>query len=1111
MKKHRKTAFIVLLGSFGLAAVISYMTQNEYMNAALRPCIVLLAFFSFYFYVKPMKEYWNGRRLVLTALSIWLFMDVLALFRFFMPFSWSENYWVFDGIEIILGVMVRILLYISVLLVYHYLTRQLHPFLMISDIFITLACVSTAVWMIFFRGETYPLKDERFGRLLQGDIAELTSVFYMIMSLLTLGILMVSSFYYTGRKITMGYQLLLVSVTIISSADLFLSFVSMNSLDKRQIAMLYDIAFFLIIVGSLIYENSSVNEKFFDRKLDHIPTSWLNALYLLIYPALIILTVGFHSAVLLYILLIIFYCYSILYTKQIRKVDYLLERERNYSEKLQLYSNVLEQAPMSVVIADVDGKVQYVNPYFQRTTGFLAEDIIGEQPYYVLENAEMNQQYQEVWKSISQGKEWSGDLISKNKEGEDYEERAIILPIKDKDEKITHFVSIKQNISEEKRIKNQLSNQSYFTSQLLDVIPGAIFYTSLDDYFLGGNKECRRIFGINTEELRGVKLSKTFFMLGERYQKYLRMKEESVKSKSISIRQISVLAEDCTERTALFSLCPFYLSDNSIGGFLGIMTDITDLKQNEADLEEALKKAKEAATAKTTFLANMSHEIRTPMNAILGMTYLTMKTDLNQKQMDYIIKIQNAASSLLGIINEILDFSKFESGKLEMEQTEFYMETVLSNAIDLFVPKAFEKQLEFLYHISNDLPKTLIGDPLRLGQIITNLVSNAVKFTERGEIEIDVSCEQQYAGRIKLRISVRDTGIGIVQSSKEKIFEAFTQMDSSTTRKYGGTGLGLTICQRLVEMMDGTLWVESEYGKGSTFTFTAWFDYKDDRIQSANIPVQLEGKRALVVDDNRAAGKILKEYLEVLGMAVEVTESGEEAIARMLNTAKSQQYTMVFLDWQMPGLSGMETAEKIKTSSVILGDPLLFIVAGNNIGELSSQPQASYVDGYLSKPINQQTLKDMLLKVYKTYEAASSSVKSADNDVYDLSGKHILLVEDNEINRQIAYELLTQHGIDVELAQNGLEALEAVSQAMNKRPFQLVLMDIQMPVMDGFTATEKIHELDENLPVIAMTARTMEDEKEKCYLAGMNDHIAKPIDPFYMFYTIAKWVRSESN
>jgi len=537
------------------------------------------------------------------------------------------------------------------------------------------------------------------------------------------------------------------------------------------------------------------------------------------------------------------------------------------------------------------------------------------------------------------------------------------------------------------------------------------------------------------------------------------------------------------------------------------------LQKSNEELKIAEKQAAEAAHAKSNFLARMSHEIRTPMNAIMGLAYLALSGNPPAKTADYLRKIKDAADNLLGIINDILDFSKAEANKIALEKLPFNLEELFDSFSNLIVLKAQEKNLELIIAIDPEIPLNLIGDPLRLSQILTNLGTNAVKFTEHGEVLISAELLERLDNQVTLRFVVKDTGIGLSQDQIDILFESFSQADESTTRKFGGTGLGLAICKHLAELMGGKIWVESIPGKGSSFFFTISFEIAtEQQAVKNNHWLDLRGIRVLVVDDNANAREVLAKMFTSLNMEVETAASGEEAL-RILDIADKEKttYDLVLMDWKMPGLNGIETSHTIKSRQNMSHVPAILMVTAYDIEDAQKDEQIFSVDGFLTKPVKQSVLFDTVMKILNPEKADGNSGQAViNNDSYlsllpSILGAEVLLVEDNKINQQIASELLMQAGLIVNIANNGYEAIAMVA----KKPFDLVLMDIHMPELDGIETTRKIRSDNQfaDLPIVAMTANAMEGDKELSLAAGMNDHITKPIDPGILQNTLIKWIK----
>ncbi len=528
--------------------------------------------------------------------------------------------------------------------------------------------------------------------------------------------------------------------------------------------------------------------------------------------------------------------------------------------------------------------------------------------------------------------------------------------------------------------------------------------------------------------------------------------------------------------------------------------------------EEAKSQAEAASQIKDQFLANMSHEIRTPMNAIIGLSHLCLQTAMSQKQQDYLQKINGSAKSLLGILNDILDVSKIEAGKMEIDQTTFDLEEVMGNLATIVGNRAQEKNLEFLMQTAPDVPNILIGDPLRLSQVLINLAGNAVKFTEKGEVVVRVARARETSDEVVLRFSVIDTGIGMSQKEIDKLFQPFTQADASITRKFGGTGLGLTISKRLVEMMGGRIWVESNPGYGSRFIFVARFKKVDKQLNYNQSALNdLRGLRVLAVDHNENGLEILKGYLDSFDLDVSIAGNSQDALdlVRKANE-ENRPFGLIVIDCKIPGLDGMELARKLRELTFLSFRPKVLLITSGDQDEMLLQIDNKLMDGILAKPLQQRKLLDAVSKVSGRNVLSSGKFKIFSEQlnpelISHIRGARLLLVEDNEINRQVAQELLEGFGIDVTAAENGEQAIAL----LKDEQFDGVLMDMQMPVMDGVTATREIRKNPQltKLPIIALTANVMVSEQKEHVDAGITDHIGKPIDPDRLVATLAKWVR----
>ncbi|MFA7326810.1 MAG: response regulator [Candidatus Kapaibacterium sp.] len=544
-----------------------------------------------------------------------------------------------------------------------------------------------------------------------------------------------------------------------------------------------------------------------------------------------------------------------------------------------------------------------------------------------------------------------------------------------------------------------------------------------------------------------------------------------------------------------------------------------ELEKTQIMLENKAHELEISSNYKSQFLANMSHEIRTPMNGIIGLSYLALKTNLDDQQLNYLQKIDFSAKSLLRIINDILDFSKIEAGKLTIEEIEFDLEQVLEDVTTVISSKAQEKGLELIYIIESDVPLNLIGDPLRLNQILTNICSNAIKFTEAGEIVIRISKISKKENSVSLLISVKDTGIGISQEGMDRLFSSFTQADSTTTRKFGGSGLGLTITKNLVELMGGKISVESELGTGSTFNIELSYNCSglcsglEDTTSIVPI-IKLNGMKVLICDDNETSRNILAEKLEPFNLDVTVAESGSEAI-RLLESAQDKPFEILLIDSQMPELDGVETIKLIRSNRNIQEVPIIIMITEFDREEILEQAKSYGINEYLVKPISSSKLLDSIITAKKLTSPTRENHVVEETKISlgldKIAGARILLVEDNSINRLVAGEILESSGFNVEYAKNGKIAIEMVNKQKEDNPYNLIFMDLQMPELDGYEATKGIRQIEnaKSTPIIALTADAVTGTKEKCLKSGMNGFISKPLEPDQVFKTLVEWIKPE--
>ncbi len=686
----------------------------------------------------------------------------------------------------------------------------------------------------------------------------------------------------------------------------------------------------------------------------------------------------------------------------------------------------------------------------------------------------------------------------------------------DSDGKPIITIGTVQDITLFEEKKNELEQEKILLKTIINSTPFRVFWKDSQGHYLGANNAFIRDASLNNEsEIIG---KDDFEMVWANEASLYRADDfEVMNSKTPKLNIIEEQTQADGNKIILeTSKIPLRDMNNSVVGIIGIYQDITEkikltkelailnnnlekkVEEKTFELRIAKELAEEATRTKSSFLANMSHEIRTPMNGIIGMAHLALKTNLDSKQRNYISKINVSANNLLGIINDILDISKIEAGKLELDKDNFDLFKIVENVINLVELKAEDKHLDITVDYDPLVGKSYFGDSLRISQILVNLMSNAVKFTSQGEVGLSIKKVAQ--NRIKFEVS--DTGIGLSQEQIDKLFISFSQADSSTTKKYGGTGLGLAISKQLVELMNGKIWVESELGVGSKFIFEIELEEKDKQ-QAFTI---FSNRKVLIVDDCRSWLEILNHLLFSFGLDVTTANSGEEAI-ELLRENKNR-YDLMMIDWNMPNLNGIETCKIIDKELQINSEKVILISAYTQ-ESLSQEIKDARISHYLHKPINPSLLNDMLNEIFlgKINEQKIDLRNEQNNLPYrmkTLEGSNILLVEDNATNQEIIVELLSDSGIKIDIADNGFEAIKMYESNPNK--YELILMDIQMPVLDGYEATKEIRSLDKNIPIIALTANAMKEDIEKTKQVGMNRHLNKPIEVEKLYETLLEFL-----
>ena len=763
---------------------------------------------------------------------------------------------------------------------------------------------------------------------------------------------------------------------------------------------------------------------------------------------------------------------------------------------------------------DMHGKIVFINPSALDMLGYTEDELLGQCFNTSISEKRKNRANPNEMGVIQQvlhdGQPHWGELSTLHrKDGSSFPVEFRAAPIIDEGV-VTGAVVTFQDITERKQVQDDLDAQNKTLNAITTSTSNAIVMCDNDGNISFWNKGAETMFGHTNAEAMGQNLHELIaparFIRAhwDAFPKWQKTGKGNAIGKTLELVGV---------RKGGYAF-PIEISLSSV--FLrqhwhavAIVRDITDRKQEEELLSQAKLAAEAANLAKSEFLANMSHEIRTPMNAILGLVQLVLDTPLTPKQDDFLRKAHASSRALLNILNDILDYSKIEAGRLEICKLPFRVEEPLKDVADLHAAQMSEKGLELFLEIDPDVPQAVVGDAMRLTQVLNNLVGNAVKFTDQGEIHIKAEVANSYEEMTTLRFSVRDTGIGLDKIQMDRLFQAFTQGDGSITRKYGGTGLGLTICQRLVGLMGGEITVSSTKGQGATFVFTISVCSAPDFNIQPDLH-QLENCKILAVDDQETARMILKQLLDAWSMETHTAASGEDALAQIEEAELSKQpFKAVLLDWRMPGMSGLDVAHRLQESASQgrLSHPLLVVmVTAYDKEELLAQVGSIHLDGVLTKPVTPSSLFDALLTSSHHNPATPLAIRQVrDTNLPNFTGKHVLLVEDNAINQQVAAEFLKRFSLTVILANNGAEAVDWVK----RESFDLVFMDLHMPVMDGLEATRRIRILPngKNLPIIAMTAAVMPEDRNRCAACGMVDFVSKPIDPDELTQAIRRWLK----
>jgi PAS domain S-box-containing protein len=765
------------------------------------------------------------------------------------------------------------------------------------------------------------------------------------------------------------------------------------------------------------------------------------------------------------------------------------QADENLRKAHEMVRAVVEASPIAITALDGDDNVVLYSPAAEKMFGWSAAEVLGKPLPYV--RRESSEGHKAILARALAGESLTNvELRRQRKDGTWVDFLLSTAPMFDAQGKVVAQLGVMSDITERKQAEQALQESQARLQTIVDSVQTGILIIDPDTH---------RIVDINPVALRLIGAPR-HQVVGEVCHKFICPAERgscpvSDLEQVVENSERVLLTASGERRKIIKTVVPV-----AIGGrkhLLESFIDITDRKQAEEDLRIAKEAAEAASRAKSDFLANMSHEIRTPMNGIIGMTELALDTPLNSEQRDYLLMVRDSADSLLTLINDVLDFSKIEVGKLTLDPTEFDLHDALTNTLRLLSVRASEKGLEVAWSAHEGVPERVRGDAGRVRQIIVNLVGNAIKFTQQGEVVVEVEVESRRDDNVLLHFTVRDTGIGIAPDKQQVIFEAFTQADSSMTRQYGGTGLGLTICSRLVQMMGGKMWLESAPGEGSTFHFTARFELPHAKaVDTRPSPaVDLRGVPVLVVDDNSTNRKILEAMLKRWLMAPELACDGAQGLLALERAASAgAPFPLVLLDAQMPEMDGFSIVERIRQNPRLAGATIMMLTSAGERGDVTRCRELG-IAVYLVKPIRQSELLEAILASQGKSPTAPSPVTVITRHTLreDRRKLQILLVEDNPVNQQVAARLLEKRGHMVTVASNGSEALPFLKQSR----FDLCLMDVQMPVMDGFEATVAIRKEEalsgRHLPIIAMTAHAMQGDRERCLAVGMDAYISKPI------------------
>jgi PAS domain S-box-containing protein len=780
-----------------------------------------------------------------------------------------------------------------------------------------------------------------------------------------------------------------------------------------------------------------------------------------------------------------------------------------------LQSAIFNSANFSSIATDAKGVIQIFNVGAERMLGYTAADVMDKitpadisDPQEVIARAKalsvelgtpITPGFEALVFKASRGIEDIYELTYIRKDGSRFPAMVSVTALRDALDAIIGYLLIgtdntaRKQIEEERmKLDQRLRDQQFYTRSLIESNIDALMTTDPQGIISDVNKQMEALTGCTRDELIGAPF-KNFFTDPERAEAGIK---QVLAEGKVTNYELTARSRDSKETVVSYNASTFYDRDRRLQGVFAAARDVTERKRLDHALEEAKEAAEDANSAKSDFLARMSHEIRTPMNAIIGMADLLWETSLTSEQREYVRIFRKAGSQLLDLINDILDLSKVESGHLALESIEFDLGEVLDKTLEMMAIRAHEKGLELALHIAPEIPAVLVGDPARLRQILINLIGNAIKFTEKGEVIVRVERAPQDGAAGALRFAVIDTGIGVPEATRELIFAPYAQVDTSTTRKFGGTGLGLAISRRVVELMQGRIWVESSIGAGSTFYFTARFAVgSKPPLRLPSESMGLRHVKTLIIDDNATNRLILRETLSRWGAVVTEAEGGEQGISALQQAKQAAvPFALVLLDCRMPGVDGFQVAEQIAQHPTLAGTTILMLSSDNRAGDVA-RGRALGVAAYLVKPVKQAELLEAIQEARAGAAPLMEQPAAQPADVLeDTQGLRILLAEDSRDNVLLIQAYLKASGCSVDLAYNGEVAL----QKFISGAYDVVLMDMQMPVMDGYSATRRIRQWEsENharpVPILALTAHALPEEVRKSLDAGCTAHLTKPL------------------